>query len=82
MRASVWPNLHDTIEKAHIRVMLANLLKTKAIASMKTKSDKVAARILAHLLRADLIPPSVVPPCEFREKRYLLRHRRPWFKLR
>jgi len=72
---SVWSNLYDSIEKAHIKVVLANPLKTKAIASARIKSDKVDARILAHLLRAELIPPSYVPPYEIREMRYLLRHR-------
>jgi transposase len=72
---SVWSNLYDSIEQAHIRVVLANPLKTRAIASARIKSDKVDARILAHLLRADLIPPSYVPPFEIREMRYLLRHR-------
>lgn len=72
---SVWSNLYDSIEKAHVRVVLANPLKTKVIASARIKSDKVDARILAHLLRADLIPPSYVPPYEIRELRYLLRHR-------
>jgi len=72
---SVWSNLYDRLDQVHINVVLANPLKTKAIASARIKSDKVDARILAHLLRADLIPPSYVPPFEIREMRYLLRHR-------
>jgi transposase len=59
---SVWSTLYDSIEKADIKVVLANPLKTKAIASARIKSDKVDARILAHLLRVDLISPSYVPP--------------------
>ena len=31
-------------------------LKVKAIAEAKIKKDKISADILAHLLRADLIP--------------------------
>jgi len=56
-------------------VVLANPLQTKAIAHGKIKSDKVDARILAHLLRSDLIPECYVPPKEMREIRSLVRHR-------
>jgi len=38
-----------------VEVKLANPYKTKAIASARIKTDKLSARILAHLLRADLI---------------------------
>jgi len=61
---------------------LANPLKTKAIASARIKSDKVDARILAHLLRTDLIPECYVPPKEMREIRSLVRHRLSIVKLR
>ena len=63
------------MEDAHIAVVLAHPLKTKAIASARIKSDSVDARILAHLLRADLIPESYVPSKEMREMRCLVRHR-------
>jgi transposase len=79
---SVWSNLYDSIEKAHIRVVLANPLKTKAIASARIKSDTIDARILAHLLRADLVPACYVPPYEIREMRSLLRHRVSLVKVR
>jgi len=39
------------------------------------KTDKLDARILAHLLRADLIAESYVPPENVREIRALVRHR-------
>jgi transposase len=63
-------------------VVLANPLKTKAIASARIKSDTIDARILAHLLRADLIPECYVPAYEIREMRYLLRHRASIVKIR
>jgi hypothetical protein len=59
----------------HDLVVLANPLKTNVMAPARIKSGNVNARIPAHLLRPDLIPSSVVPPCEFREKSYLLRQR-------
>ncbi|MGA9388619.1 MAG: IS110 family transposase [Candidatus Bathyarchaeia archaeon] len=79
---SVWSNLYDRLDQVHIKVVLANPMKTRAIASARIKSDTIDARILAHLLRADLIPPSYVPPCEIREMRYLLRHRVSLVKVR
>jgi transposase len=77
-----WLNLYNHLEDAHVQVVLANPLKTKAIASARIKSDKVDARILAHLLRADLIPESYVPSREMREIRSLVRHRLSIVKVR
>ncbi|MEM2896448.1 MAG: transposase [Candidatus Bathyarchaeia archaeon] len=48
---------------------------TKAIASARIKSDKVDARILANLLRVNLIAESYVPSKPLREVRTLVRHR-------
>jgi len=45
---------YQILVKRH-RVVLSNPVKTKAIASAKIKSDKVDARILAYLLRGDLV---------------------------
>jgi transposase len=72
---NMWIRLHDTLEDNGIDTVLANTLKTKIIAQAKIKSDKVDARILADLLRADLVYESYVPPKEFREKRSLVRHK-------
>jgi transposase len=57
-------------------------LKTKAIASAKIKSDKVDARILAHLLRSNLVAESYVPSKPLREIRALIRHRVGIVKIR
>jgi transposase len=72
---NLWLNIYDTLDHMNIKVVLANPLKTKAIASAKVKTDKLDARILAHLLRADLIAESYVPPGSVREMRALVRHR-------
>jgi len=77
-----WLDLYNQLDELHIPVVLANPLKTKAIASARIKSDKVDARILAHLLRTDLIPECYVPPKEMREIRSLVRHRLSIVKLR
>ena len=79
---SVWTNLYNHLDEKHIPVTLANPLKTKAIASAKIKSDKVDARILAHLLRSNLVAESYVPPKHLREIRTLIRHRVAIVKIR
>ena len=63
---SVWLNLYNHLDEKHIHVVLANPLKTKAIASARIKSDKVDARILAHLLISNLVAECYVPPRQLR----------------
>jgi transposase len=70
-----WLSIYERLDDMHVATVLASPSKTKAIAWARIKSDKVDARILAHLLRADLIPESYVPPKEIREMRELIRHR-------
>ena len=77
-----WLNIYDRLEEVHIPVMLANPLRTRAIASARIKSDEIDARILAHLLRADLIPESYVPSKDMRDIRSLVRHRLSIVKVR
>jgi transposase len=80
--ANLWLPLYEAIDNKNIKVVLANPMKTKAIASAKVKTDKVDARILAHLLRADLVAESYVPPKQIREIRALIRHRLSLMKMR
>src|SRR5215469_4672334 len=72
---NMWIRIHDTLEENEIDTILANPYKTKITAEAKIKSDKLDARILADLLRADLVYESYVPTKEFREKKSLVRHR-------
>jgi len=57
-------------------VKLAHPYKTRAIAEARIKNDSLDAKMLAHLLRANLIPESYVPPREVRELRDLTRTRK------
>jgi transposase len=57
-----WLDLYNHLDDLHISMVLANPLQTKAIAHGRIKSDKADARILACLLRANLIPECFVPP--------------------
>lgn len=72
---NLWIRLYTRLEEAGVKVVLANPKKTKAIAEARLKNDKVDARTLADLLRADLVAPCYVPPKEIRELRSLIRHR-------
>jgi transposase len=72
---NLWLRLYVCLEAAGVEVVLANPMKTKAIAQARLKNDKVDARTLADLLRADLVAPCYVPPAEVRELRSLVRHR-------
>ena len=72
---NMWMRIHDILEENGIDTMLANPYKTKIIAeAKKIKSDKLDARILSDLLRAELICESCVPKREDRDKRSLVRH--------
>jgi transposase len=63
-------------------VKVAHPSKVKAIASARIKTDKIDARMLAQLLRADLIPESYMPSEGHRQARLLVRHRASLVRLR
>jgi transposase len=79
---SVWSNLYNLLDEKHVPVVLANPLKTRAIASARIKTDKVDARILTHLLRSNLVAECYVPPRSLRELRALVRHRASLVRVR
>jgi len=56
-------------------VALAHLLKVRAIAEARIKTDKISADILADLLRTNLLPEAYVPAKETREAKNVLRQR-------
>jgi transposase len=78
----LWPWVYNLLEAQGVAVTLAHPQRVKAIAHAKVKTDLVDARTLAHLLRADLVPPAYVPPREIRELRELLRARYAWTQQR
>ena len=71
----IWEFIYEGIEAKGFEVLLANPSKVRAISEARVKTDKVDAETLAHLLRADLIPKSHVPPRDIRNLRQLVRHR-------
>jgi len=70
-----WTVMHDWLEELVDEVHLVHPLKVKAIAEAKIKTDKIDAKILAHLLRSDLLPEANVPAPSAREARNVLRQR-------
>ena len=46
---NLWLKTYEVLEGNGVPVKLANPLKTRAIAEAKIKTDKISARILAHL---------------------------------
>lgn len=79
---NMWLRIYEALEENGVEVKLANPAKTKAIASARIKTDKLSARILAHLLRADLIAECYVAPRDIRKVRALLRQRSSLVKMR
>lgn len=76
-----WTVMYDWLEEELDEVKLAHPKKVKAIAEAKIKTDKIDARILAHLLRTDLIPEAYVPKAETRIIKNILRQRMFFVKL-
>ena len=66
--------LYDLL-RPHGEVVLAHPLRLRAIWSGRAKTDKLDARVLADLLRAELIPESYVPPERYQALRDLTRAR-------
>jgi transposase len=56
-------------------VVLAHPLRLRAIVSGRAKTDKLDAKLLAKLLRADLIPAAYVPPRPYADLRGITRAR-------
>ena len=72
---NLWIQVHDRLEAHGFDIVLSNPYKTRLIAEAKIKIDKVDARTLARLLRADMLATCYVPNEEQRSRREFLRHR-------
>lgn len=70
-----WYWMADACFAAGIEFVLAHALYLRHISGGKNKNDRIDSEKLAHLLRANLIPPSYVYPAERRPVRALLRQR-------
>ncbi len=79
---NMWVVLWDKLEEVESDLHLVHPLKTKAIASNKLKNDKLDAKILAKLLRGDMLVCSYVPPHDVRDKREIVRLRASLVRMR
>jgi len=70
-----WGLVYDMVNSYIDEVKVAHPLKVKAIAEAKIKTDKISADILAHLLRADLIPECYVRDNQSQRIQQVLRQR-------
>ncbi len=71
-----WEPMYDWLDEIAEEVWLAHPLKVRAIAEARIKTDRLDAEILAHLLRADLIPRAYAAGAATRERKRALRQRR------
>jgi len=67
--------VYDVLMEFEETVKVGNNRKLKAISTAKNKNDKVDARMLADLLRADLYPECYMAPAWIRELKRVLRYR-------
>jgi len=70
-----WEYFYDEASALVDELIMAHPLKTRLIAEARIKTDTIDSGILAHLLRADLIPEAYAPDSETRSKKNLLRCR-------
>lgn len=79
-----WRWLYETLEQMGgiERIVMANAYQTRIIAAAQIKTDKLDARKLAWLLRADLIPAVHIPDAATRARKEVLRQRIFWVKQR
>jgi transposase len=74
-----WYYFYELLDGKSPEIHLAHVLKTRAIAEARIKTDKIDSTILAHLLRTDLLPESYIPRRDIRE---VLRYRASLVSLR
>ena len=77
-----WMWLADELEALGIDVHLAHSAGVKLIANSRLKTDKVDAKALANLLRADFLPEAYLAPPDVRRQREILRYRMALVKMR
>ena len=77
-----WIPFYENLERLGCKVVLSNPLATKAIAAARIKNDKVDSKILADLLRTNLLPLAYVQPRDIRDLKELVRQRVSYVEIR
>ena len=70
-----WPYYYRAAEEAADTIVLAHPLKTRIIGEAKIKTDKIDSKVLAYMLKADMLPAAYVPSRDTMENKMLLRAR-------
>lgn len=73
--SSCWQYVYDYLTDAGYDVVLANPSRIRLIAESRKKTDKNDAKILADLLRMNMLPESYAAPGHVRLERQITRHR-------
>lgn len=69
-----WYWLVDLLQEQGLHVKLAHAKKVRIIAESTIKTDKIDARVLAHLDRCNFLPQAYIASPEIRHERELLRY--------
>jgi len=77
-----WIPFYENLEGLGCKVVLSNPLATKAIASARIKNDKVDSKVLADLLRTNLLPTAYIQPRQIRDFKELVRQRMSYVEMR
>jgi len=77
-----WIPFFEKLESIGCNVGLSNPLQTKAIAFARIKNDKVDSRILADLLRTNLLPMAYIQPQSIRDIKEVVRERYGYVQMR
>jgi transposase len=70
-----WLYNYRVVEDLSDNIVLAHPLKTRIIGEAKIKTDKIDSKILAYMLKADMLPKVYVPNKISMENKILLRNR-------
>ena len=79
--SSSWYQIYELLTKRYL-VVLSNPVKTKAMACVKVKTDRVDALTLANLPRGGYIAESYVPPRRIMDLRGMVRYRAGLVRIR
>jgi len=80
---SCWQYVYDYLYDAGYKeLVLANPSRVRLIATSRKKTDKHDAKVLADLLRMNMLPESYAPPLDVRYERQITRHRLSLVRLR
>ena len=77
-----WQYFYKIAEDLSNDVVLAHPLKTRIIGEAKIKTDRIDSKILAYMLKADMLPRAYAPKKDTMENKILLRNRISLVKIR